>query len=153
MDHANIAQKLLLCKKTQESQARLLALEIEDKNIHRQKITKHIVDEVNSKISKKKTEQKIIIEKSENWELGVIGLAAGKITDQYQKPTILLKDFGSFYKGSGRSIHEFDLIESLEENRKYLDKYGGHSQAVGLEIKKENFKDFTHQHSHPRAAA
>lgn len=142
MDHANIAQNLLLCSKTEESKARLLALDIEEKNNRRQKVTKQIVDDVKNKVDSAGNKQKIIIEYSENWGLGVVGLAAGKISDQYQKPTILLKDFGQYYKGSGRSIDDFNMVKALEDNEELLEKYGGHAQAVGLEIAKDKLDAF-----------
>jgi len=137
MDHANVAQNLLLCNRTQESEARLLALEIEEKNSRRQKVTKEIVDEVRTRLQNSGVNQKFIIESSPHWELGVIGLASGKIADEYEKPTILLKELNGFYKGSGRSVEQFNLVEALENNKDILRKYGGHSQAAGLEIEKK----------------
>lgn len=143
MDHANIAYELLNFSAKKEAEARVLALELESQNQHRQKITNLIVKEVEERIkNNKSTEDKIIIEKSPNWELGVVGLAAGKISEKYHLPVILLNQREKESKGSGRSIEEFDLITALEEQKNNLKKYGGHRQAAGLTVDNEDFELF-----------
>ena len=143
MDHANIAFQLLSLGKEEIAQARVLALELESQNQRRQKVTKVIVDEVVKRIGSLDKLPKIIIEGSPFWDMGVIGLAAGKIADKYYRPTILLRKEGGFNKGSGRSIEEFDLISALEKNAKLLEKYGGHRQAAGLSVSDDNLADFS----------
>jgi single-stranded-DNA-specific exonuclease len=145
MDHANIAFQLLSLDKEEIARARVLALELESQNQRRQKVTKVIVDEVAKKIDGLNKLPKIIIERSPLWDMGVIGLAAGKIADKYYRPTILLRSEGGFNKGSGRSIEEFDLISALEKNAKLLEKYGGHRQAAGLSVSDENLADFSNK--------
>lgn len=143
MDHANIAFELLSLKKEDEARARLLALELESQNQRRQKITKLIVDEVEKELTRVKDLPGIIISRAPHWEMGVIGLAAGKIADKYYRPTLLLKNEEGISRGSGRSVKEFDLIASLEKFSRLLERYGGHHQAAGLVIKDENFEEFS----------
>ncbi len=143
MDHANTAFNLLACKNGEEPEARVLALEIEDQNQHRQKVTKQIIDEVEKEIGAIEEADKIIIASSPHWELGVVGLAAGKITDKYNRPSILLKEKDDgILTGSCRSIPKFSIIEALEKHKDLFEKYGGHDQAAGLSIKKERFEEF-----------
>jgi single-stranded-DNA-specific exonuclease len=72
-----------------------------------------------------------------------VGLAAGRITDKYNRPSILLKEKeDGILTGSCRSIPDFNMIEALERNKELFEKYGGHSQAAGLSIKKERFEEF-----------
>ena len=143
MDHANVAFNLLSCGRGEEPEARLLALEIEEKNQHRQKVTKQIIDEVEKEIEKMKEDEKIIIASSPHWELGVIGLASGKITDKYNRPSILLKEKDDgFMTGSCRSVPGFSIIEKIELHKDLLERYGGHDQAAGLSLKKEKFLEF-----------
>ncbi len=141
MDHANAAYKLLACLEGEEAKARVLALELESQNQHRQKVTNRIVQEVEEKI-KHRLNEKIIIERSPSWDLGVVGLAAGKICEKYHCPTILLNKKEDLSRGSGRSIEEFNLIESLEEQKDKLKKYGGHRQAAGMTIDDGNYEIF-----------
>ncbi len=70
------------------------------------------------------------------------GIVSSKITDEYFKPSILICFDGDEGKGSGRSIPGFDLHEALMECSEYLEKFGGHSMAVGITIKKDKFENF-----------
>lgn len=143
MDHANIAYELLNCKEGEDPEARVLALEIEDQNQRRQKFTKQIVDEVEKEIGEIKESDKIIVASSPHWSIGVLGLASGKITDKYHRPSILLKEKeDGLLTGSCRSIPKFNIVETLEKHKNLFEKYGGHSQAAGLSIRKEKFEEF-----------
>ena len=104
MDHANTAYQLLISQSDQDAAARILALELESQNQHRQKVTKLIVDEAEKRTRNKTEIPKIIVETDEHWEMGVIGLAAGKITDIFNRPAILLQKTETSFRGSGRSI-------------------------------------------------
>ena len=138
MDHASIALNLLVCRKTEEAKARLLALELEEKNKYRQKVTQEITREVDLKMAQKKEKPPIIIESSEFWDLGVIGLAAGKVTEKYGRPTILFQEREDLFKGSGRSIEGINMIKIIEKQKDILNRFGGHAQALGLEVSKKN---------------
>ena len=83
-----------------------------------------------------------IILGGENWHHGVIGIVASKITETFNKPSILICFDGEEGKGSGRSIVGFDLHEALCKTSEYLEKYGGHEMAVGLSLKRSNFDSF-----------
>ncbi|NIA18289.1 MAG: hypothetical protein GWO79_00170 [Actinobacteria bacterium] len=78
----------------------------------------------------------------EVWNEGVVGLAAGRISNKYYLPTLVITKNEDGYKGSGRSIDEFNIMEVLEECSELLDKYGGHPMACGFSIKKENLEKF-----------
>ncbi|MDZ7611771.1 MAG: single-stranded-DNA-specific exonuclease RecJ [Candidatus Moranbacteria bacterium] len=142
MDHANMAYELLKADPEEIAQARNLALQLEAQNQHRQKVTGHIIKKVEDDLAKKKEPPKIIVAKSPHWAIGVIGLAAGKIADKFNRPTVLLQEKGSICRGSGRSIEGFNLIELLERNAGWLSEFGGHNQAAGLTIDKKNYKKF-----------
>ncbi len=144
MDHASAAYELLIRGENENSEARLLALEIEDQNKHRQKVTQEIIKEVEKQLNKNNLPA-VIIESNKHWGLGIVGLAAGRISDKYNRPSIILQDRGDVLKGSCRSVPSFHLMEALTELKDLLEKFGGHSQAAGLTIKKENFAEFKKQ--------
>ena len=83
-----------------------------------------------------------IVVMGKNWHHGVIGIVSSKITEMYFKPSVLLCEEDDYGKGSGRSIPGFDLYEALTECKDFIDRFGGHSMAIGINIKKENFENF-----------
>lgn len=83
-----------------------------------------------------------IILGKEGWHHGIIGIVASKVTDIYFKPSILICFEGEEGKGSGRSIPGFDLHDAVMNCNTYVEKFGGHSMAIGINVKKENFEKF-----------
>ena len=89
----------------------------------------------------------VIILHGENWHEGIIGIIAARVKDKYNKPTIIISVNNGIGKGSGRSIHGFDLgsviIGAVQSG--LLSKGGGHKMAAGFTIdinKIEEFKEF-----------
>ena len=104
------------------------------KDIER-KIIQEIVQKVESNVIDLQKEN-IIIDSSQNWPAGVIGLVASRIVSAYGYPTILFhvtKD--GIAKGSCRSIPEFNIFDALSESKDILISFGGHSHAAGLSLK------------------
>ena len=125
-----------------ENEAKEIALRLNEYNKERQDIEKNIYEDAVNKIEKSETDKQVLVLGSENWHHGVIGIVASKITDLYFKPSILICFEEDEGKGSGRSVPGFDLHEALMNCNTYLEKFGGHSMAVGVTIKKENFEKF-----------
>ncbi len=93
----------------------------------------------------------VIVLDSNEWQQGIIGIVASKITEKYGLPSILISFDGSFNfresafddgKGSGRSIKGLNLVEALGYCDDLLVKYGGHELAAGLTVKRGNLDDF-----------
>mgnify|MGYP005784067437 CR=1 FL=1 len=140
MGNEQVALDLFLSKDYEE--AKKLALKLNEYNIERQTIEKRIFDEATEKIEKDERDNTCIIVGSEGWHHGIIGIVASKVTEMYFKPSILICFEGNEGKGSGRSIPGFDLHEALMKCGDNLEKFGGHSMAVGVTVKKENFDKF-----------
>ncbi|MCG2700963.1 DHH family phosphoesterase, partial [Candidatus Parcubacteria bacterium] len=146
MSHANTAFELLTTKNKDE--AITLARRLNDRNIERQKNTEDIFDEVEKQINIK-SDDKIIIgvcplgnTEDEIWNEGIVGLVAGRICEKYYLPTLVITKTKDGYKGSGRSIDEFDLIEAIKDCEEFLDKYGGHPAACGFSLIEKNMDGF-----------
>jgi single-stranded-DNA-specific exonuclease len=144
MDHASAAYELLIRSAEETAEARILALEIETQNKHRQKVTQEVIKEIEKRLEKldKNDLSPVVIESSSHWQLGIVGLVAGRIADKYNRPSIVLQDQGDILKGSCRSVPAFHLMEALTKLKDLLEKFGGHSQAAGLTITKKNFPEF-----------
>ena len=86
----------------------------------------------------------VIILYGENWHEGIIGIIAARVKDKFNKPTIVISVNNGIGKGSGRSIHGFDLgsvvIGAVQSG--ILSKGGGHKMAAGFTINMNNFNDF-----------
>lgn len=139
MGHAEEALKLFLTENEQE--AREIALKLNEYNSKRQEIEKRIFDEAVEQIEKNNNDEVIVVG-SENWHHGVIGIVSSKITDLYFKPSILICFEEEMGKGSGRSIPGFDLYEALSKCNTNINRFGGHSMAIGITVEKEKFENF-----------
>lgn len=139
LGHADEALELFLAN--DKNTTTKLAKKMNEYNTARQQVERKIYDEAVKEIIKEKDKPAIVLGK-EGWHHGVAGIVSSKITDEYFKPSILICFEGDEGKGSGRSIPGFDLHEALMECSTYLEKFGGHSMAVGITIKKDKFKEF-----------
>ncbi len=140
MDHANTSYELLISD--DEIEAEELSSKLEKNNQTRQRITEKAMAEIKQRIEKYKKLPKIIIESDPEWRIGIVGLVAGKLADEYSRPILVLQEKQELSAGSGRSIPEFNLIEAIEKCQDLLISFGGHSQAAGLKIENKNFKKF-----------
>ena len=109
-------------------------------NIERQKIGNKIYEEAISQL--KDEEKNCIILGKEDWHHGVIGIVSSKITEKFNKPSILLCFENNIAKGSGRSVPGFDLYKAISSTKEYLLGFGGHTMACGLSLTVENFEKF-----------
>lgn len=140
MDHANTAFNLV--RESNQVKARGLALELEGNNYARQKATSQIVDEIRIVAENMFKEKKFIFSVGEHFPIGIVGLVAGRISDEFNKPTAVLNKGEKESIGSFRSIPHVNIIEAIEKCSDLLVKFGGHSQAAGITIKNENLNAF-----------
>ena len=95
----------------------------------------------------------VIVLADDNWQQGIIGIVASRITERFGLPSILITFEGSvpllsdespfdIGKGSGRSVKGFNLVTALSECEELLEKYGGHELAAGLSVRRGNLDAF-----------
>lgn len=136
MDHANAAYKLLMSQT--DTQALELAAAIEQTNTDRQKLTERILKEAMAAVGDVQDDQFCVVATGEGWSAGVMGLVAGKVAERTSRPAAVLACVDGQWVGSGRSLPQFNLIESLQaiakEDPKVFVKYGGHPQACGFTL-------------------
>lgn len=125
-------------------EAKNLAKTLDEENTIRQNIESNILMEAEEIIEKEINleKNKVIVIASENWHSGVIGIVSSRITEKYKRPSILIAVDGDEGRGSARSIPNFNLYDNLNKCKDLLLKFGGHSQAAGLTISKENISCF-----------
>jgi single-stranded-DNA-specific exonuclease len=135
MDNASTSYQLLTTQSSEE--ARLLALELEEKNAERQKLTSEVLNRAKEKLATK-LHLPVLIDGDESYSIGVIGLVAGKLADGFYKPAIIISLGPELCQGSCRSIPEFDVIAALEECHNLLTAFGGHPLAAGFTVTRQN---------------
>ena len=115
-------------------------------NETRKEIERSIVAEIQQMIEMGVVDLELtipIIASSKKWPPGVIGLVASRLVSAYGRPTILLHETKEgLLKGSCRSIDGVNMFDLLQACRVHLEQFGGHSQAAGLSLRKENLESF-----------
>lgn len=121
-----------------------IANEIDSDNSLRQQTEKKILAEVLKQIEDNGYEnQRVIVCSGYDWHAGVIGIVAARVAERYSKPAIMITvDSEGFAHGSGRGVEGFSLFDAINHCKDLLTKFGGHEQAAGISIRKENIDLF-----------
>ncbi|MCR4708174.1 MAG: single-stranded-DNA-specific exonuclease RecJ [Clostridiales bacterium] len=127
--------------------AREIAGELDRDNEERRKLEQEIFMEADRKVHEEIDflRDHAIVILGEGWNTGVIGLAAARLVEKYRWPTILLSDTDGVCVGSARSITGVDIYAALSSCSDLFDRFGGHSQAAGLTIRREKVEEFRHR--------
>lgn len=142
MSTAKKAVRLMLTE--DEAEADMLASELESLNVLRKDTEFDIFNEAVTKIEAEASGRKnIIVVCGADWHEGVLGIVASKITEKYEKPSIVISVKDGIGKGSARSMSWLDIHDALKNNDGYLLKYGGHKLAAGLTIEEDKISEFT----------
>jgi single-stranded-DNA-specific exonuclease len=140
---ANAAKAVDLLTHLEGELAESAAKELAELNRKRQKVQRDIIESAMEKIEQDKLyKNKIIILQNDEWNRGVVGVAAGKCIETHYRPTILLSGDGDALVGSARSIAGFSIFDALSSCEELLLKFGGHDMAAGLSVARENFDAF-----------
>lgn len=127
-----------------EREARRISKNIDRYNKERRNEDKHTFEEAVERLDPDKVKDlSAIVAYDKNWSKGIIGIVASRLTEKYQKPTIVLTMQNGLVSGSARSVHGFDLYRAIESCRDLLENFGGHTFAAGLSLKEENLEEFT----------
>jgi single-stranded-DNA-specific exonuclease len=135
MNNASTSYQLLTTQSSEE--AHLLALELEEKNAERQKLTSEVLSRAKEKLAAK-LHLPVLIEGDESYSIGVIGLVASKLVDEFYKPAIIINLGPELCQGSCRSIAEFDIAAALAKCQDLLTAFGGHPLAAGFTVARRN---------------
>ena len=128
-----------------ESEAAMLAPELDRQNRERQEVETQIFVAATEKIDMEfnAARDAAIVAGARGWHPGVLGIVASRLIRKYHRPAIVIGfDENGVGKGSGRSIEGLNLVEALSRCADSLDKYGGHEMAAGLAMREENFDRF-----------
>lgn len=128
-----------------EDEAVTIADKLGMDNRERQSIEKEILASIDEEVRRTPNivNDKILVFAGKGWHQGVVGIAASRIKDIYDKPTIIIGiDDDGVARGSGRSVEGFSLCDAVFACSEHLTHYGGHPMAVGISLEKEKINDF-----------
>jgi single-stranded-DNA-specific exonuclease len=117
-----------------------IARNLDSQNRERQKIERGIVEAVTGAVRAKFNPETdlVIVEGQLLWHIGVVGIVASRVLQEFYRPTLILGGEGGEWRGSGRSIAGFDLAAALRECNDLLVRHGGHAMAAGLTMHPDN---------------
>ncbi len=132
VDRAITSYKLLVASSFDE--AKELALLLEEKNAERQRLTEEVIASARGKHLATYVDSPLIMVSGEDYPAGVVGIAAGRLADEFHRPTIVIEQGQEVSRGSARSIPEFDIVSALRDSSDLLTRFGGHPLAAGFTL-------------------
>ena len=142
LETAEEALHLLLARDAAE--ALPIAQNLDMRNGERQRIERSIAEEVTGAVRAKfnPATDFVIVEGQLLWHIGVVGIVASRVLQEFYRPTIIVGGDGEQWRGSGRSIAGFDLAAALRECDDLLIRHGGHAMAAGITIHPDQLDAF-----------
>ena len=126
-----LAVQLLLAK--DHAEAEEIAARLEALNLQRQSATETVLAEARSQISGQHPRHVVIVQGDE-WTYGVLGLVAGRLSEDYHLPAFVISRSNGECRGSARGPQGMDLGHVLAARPEFFRRFGGHAQAAGFTL-------------------
>jgi len=133
--HAMTSYKLLVTESPEEAQE--LSVWLEQKNAERQRLTDKVLAKAREQILAGGVSP-LLVTSDRDYPAGVMGLVAGRLSEEFYRPTIVIRTGEQVSSGSCRSIPEFNIILALSQCSHLLTYFGGHSRAAGFTLPTRN---------------
>lgn len=142
LETAEESLHLLLAR--DDTTATPIAQRLDLQNRERRKIERSIVEQVTGAVRARFNPQTdyVIVAGQLLWHIGVVGIVASRVLQEFYRPTIIVGGDGDHWRGSGRSIAGFDLAAALRECDNLLVRHGGHAMAAGITIQSDKLDAF-----------
>jgi single-stranded-DNA-specific exonuclease len=140
MDAARAVVELF--EATDETEARRLAEHLDARNRERQVVQREITERAIVELELNGECGAVAVVAGQGWHRGVIGLAASKIAERLNRPAVVISlDEDGMGHGSARSAGDYHLLDGLTSCADLFESFGGHAQAAGLSIRRENIDE------------
>ena len=136
LEDAMKSYELLTCRDGE--QAAILAQELDQINRERQRQTQQALDLARGQVVAEEDNAPLLVAAHEDFPLGIVGLVAGRLTEEFYRPSIVIELGEEDCRASARSIAEFNITDALDICADLLVRYGGHAAAAGFTVKKGN---------------
>lgn len=146
------ARALELLTTDDESRADELAVVSESENETRRATDRATLDQALTLLAESFDPERdyAVVLAAEGWHPGVIGIVASRVVEHVHRPAVLIALDGETGRGSARSIPPFDLFAGIDCCGALLERYGGHRQAAGLEVRRDRIaalRDALNEHA------
>lgn len=133
MADAQLALDLFLARTY--DQAKPLAAQLVERNRLRKETVARIVAEAEARVAALPDDTPAIVLASRNWDMGVVGIVAGRLAERYGRPALIcaIAQDGTV-RGSARSSRGVHVVRALDAARDVLTHYGGHAMAAGFSL-------------------
>jgi len=122
---------------TDVQEARRLALKLDEQNRLRQELTLKAYQRA-EQIALARADEPLLFAAADDLAPGIVGLVAGRLTEAYYRPSVVVETGDEVCRGSCRSIREFHITHALDECSDLLLRHGGHSAAAGFSVAREH---------------
>lgn len=136
----HLTESYLLLSESEEKRAEKILQSLLKKSSQRQKTIKEVTSQIEEEIVL--SASPIIFRGGEDIPLSLTGALAGRICSKFKKPTFIFTIKKKLIRGSVRNPEGVNSVEALKHCSSLLETYGGHRQASGFTIKKENLEKF-----------
>jgi single-stranded-DNA-specific exonuclease len=144
MGAASRGVRLLLADSAAEAEP--LAAEMEEENRSRQAVDRRILEEALALLEQQYDPARdyAVVLSAEGWHPGVIGIVASRVVERIHRPAVLIAADAATGRGRGsaRSIRGYNLYHGIDACAGLLERYGGHAQAAGLELRLDRLTEF-----------
>jgi single-stranded-DNA-specific exonuclease len=130
-----LSYNLLVTHDVQE--ARRLAAKLDEQNRLRQELTMKAYQRA-EQIALAHADEPLLFAAADDFASGIVGLVAGRLTEAYYRPSVVVETGDTVCKGSCRSIKEFHITRALDECSDLLLRHGGHAAAAGFTVAREH---------------
>ncbi len=134
LDSAALAVELLLCEDA--ARAKSLAERLGALNEERRRIESELCEQAYAQAQAYADvrEHPVLVLAGQQWHQGVVGIVAARVTQRFQRPSLVIGLDGDRGRGSARSVTGFDMLAAMHGAKDHFVRYGGHAQAAGCEV-------------------
>jgi single-stranded-DNA-specific exonuclease len=134
------------------AEAQRLAEHLDARNRERQAMQRAITQRAVAEYEQSGDCGAVAVIAGDGWHRGVIGLAASRIAEKLARPCVVISLEGDLGHGSARSVEGYHLLDGLTACAELFETFGGHAQAAGLTIRRENIAELRRRlHEHARS--
>ena len=135
---ASTAVELLLCDDPIE--ATRLAAEIDAKNAERKRLSAELFEQAARAAERFSDPERhpVLVLAGDGWHQGLVGIVAARLAERFARPALVIGLDGGSGRGSARSIAGFSVLDALHGGAAHMERYGGHEQAAGCEVRAES---------------